>query len=61
MKLRDYIKYLNKEADYTIFNGLTIKVKTLDIKTGYQNVFIQITPVNGSGNTWVAFRNLTFN
>ena len=49
---KQLLKILDKHYDYAI-NHLVIKCIIQDFKFGYGNLRIQITPVEGTGTTWV--------
>ena len=49
---KQLLKILDKHYDYTI-NNLCIKCTVEDFKTSYGKLRIQITPVEGTGQTWV--------
>ena len=49
---KQLLKILDKEYDYAI-NNLCIKCTVEDFKFSYGKLRLQITPVEGTGSTWV--------
>ena len=49
---KQLLKILDKHYDYAI-NNLCIKCTVEDFKFSYGKLRIQITPVEGTGQTWV--------
>jgi hypothetical protein len=51
--LKEVMWLIDQEADYTTDNGLIVRVKIVDLKSSYGKVRYLISPVTGSGTTWV--------
>ena len=49
---KQLLKILDKEYDYAI-NNLCIRCTVEDFKYSYGKLRLQITPVEGTGQTWV--------
>ncbi len=59
MKLSDYAKYINTKVEFKLSTGINFRVVIKDVKNSYGKVRFLISPVAGSGETWIEDRNLT--
>ena len=53
MTSREIAELLNKRATVEL-NGMTVNVKILDGREAYGRTDVLITPISGSGQTWVS-------
>lgn len=57
MKATEIAKILGKKATWNV-NNLSVIVQITDLKQAFGRTDAEITPVSGSGHTWVSLDNL---
>jgi hypothetical protein len=57
--VREHARAIGRQATFRTREGLTIRVKILDVRSAYGRTEYLITPVNGTGEGWVQARRVT--
>jgi hypothetical protein len=54
MTLAEYSTYIGRTATVTdVFPGVDMAVRIIDVRTAFGRIDVKVTPVTGSGDTWV--------
>jgi hypothetical protein len=59
MTLDTYRPYIGRTALVDLA-GVLVQVRVLDIRSAFGRIDAHVTPIAGSGQTWLAFSRLTF-
>jgi hypothetical protein len=60
MTLTQYSRYLNKLATLpNVLPGMHIRVRILDLRSGFGRVDALVEPVSGQGSSWINVSRLT--
>jgi hypothetical protein len=60
MTLGEYQRFIGVQATIEAMPGCDVAIKVLDVRSSFGRIDVLVTPVSGSGSTWVSINRVNF-